>query len=90
MDKNQPDEFVFTLYKLVMAQQGTIEAQRVMIDSVVSALNGLPTFLEVENETLTALEPHVRDGLEVESLAAYETTVPHFNRCLEGFCRVVD
>lgn len=83
MDQNQLEGFVFTLHKLVMAQQGTIEAQRVMIDSVVSALSGLPTFLEVVNETLTALEPHVRNGLEVESLAAYETTIAHFNRCLE-------
>ena len=54
-----------------------------MIESVVSALSVLPTFLEVVNETLTALEPHVRDGLEVESLAAYETTIAYFNRCLE-------
>ena len=83
MDKDQLQEVVFALQKLVMAQQGTIAAQRVMIDSVVSALSGLPTFLEAVNETLTALEPHARDGLEEESIAGFETTIAHFNRCLE-------
>jgi hypothetical protein len=83
MDNAQLGEVVVALHKLVMAQQGTIAAQRVMIDSVVSALSGLPTFSEVVNETLTALEPHARDVLEVEAVESFDTTISHFNRCLD-------
>jgi hypothetical protein len=72
-----------TVRELVMAQDGVISAHRVMLDSVVSALSGLPTFMEVVNETLTALEPHVRSGLEAESVESFDSTISHFNRCLD-------
>jgi hypothetical protein len=74
---------VESLYKLAMAQQGVIAAQGVILDSAVSALSGLPTFVEVVNETLTALELHVRNGLEVASLEAFDSTISHFNHCLD-------
>jgi hypothetical protein len=83
MDHAELEDTVRALHKLVMAQQGVITAQRVMLDSVISALSGLPTFTEVVNETLTALEPLARDGLEPESVEAFESTVSHFNRCLD-------
>jgi hypothetical protein len=83
MNNAQLEEIVVSLHKLLMAQQGTIAAQRVMIDSVVSALSGLPTFTEVVNETLTALEPHARDELEVDSVESFDSTISHFNHCLD-------
>jgi hypothetical protein len=83
MDHAELEATVRALHKLLMAQKGVISAQRVMIDSVVSALSGLPTFVETVNKTFTALEPLVRDDLEAESVEAYESMVSHFNRCLD-------
>lgn len=83
MDHVELEELVRALTKLVAVQQGAIAAQRVMIDSVVSALSGLPTFTEVVNQTLTALEPHVRNELQIESVEAFDSTIAHFNRCLD-------
>ena len=83
MNRPELEELVSALTKLVAVQQGALAAQRVMIDSVVSALSGLPTFVEVVNETLTALEPHVRNELEMESVEAFDSTIAHFNLCLD-------
>jgi hypothetical protein len=83
MNHAELEELVLALTKLVQVQQGAMSAQRVMLDSVVSALSGLPTFVEVVNQTLTALEPHVRSELEPESVAAFESTIAHFNQCLD-------
>jgi hypothetical protein len=87
MNQSEMEELVRALHQLVAVQQGAMAAQRVMLDSVVSALSGMPTFLAVVNETLTALEPHVRNDLEVESLEAFDNTIVHFNNCLDVMSR---
>lgn len=83
MDHKQVEENLLELNKLVMAQQGAMAAQRVMIDSIVSALAGLPAFVELVSENLTALKPHIRDELEADSVGAFDSTIAHFNRCFD-------
>lgn len=78
MNLEELENTVRALHKLVLAQQGAIVAQRVALDSVVSALAPLPQFLGVVNETLTNLEPHAKAELELESIDAFEATISRF------------
>lgn len=83
MNREELEDAVRGLHKLALAQQGAIAAQRVVVDSIVSALAGLPHFLEIVNETLTSLEPHAREELDVESLDAFDATISRFNHGLD-------
>jgi hypothetical protein len=51
---------VCVLHKLVLAQQGAIVAQRVVLDSIIRTLASLPDFLLIVSETVNSLEPHVK------------------------------
>lgn len=78
MNLEELENTVRALHKLVLAQQGAIAAQRVVIDSIVSTLAPLPDFLVIVSETVTSLEPHARGELETESVNAFEATISRF------------
>lgn len=84
MEHAELEETVKGLYKILMQQQGQIAAQQLALDTVVSSLSQVPTFLDRVSSTLPTLTPHVRNNLEEESLLAFDSTVWRFEQCVDA------
>lgn len=83
MEHAELEATVEALYKLVMAQQGVISAQRVMLDCVVSAVgSALPPLVSALDDNFSNMEQIARNDLEPAALASFDSTVSHFQTVL--------